>query len=467
MRVVVLLSLVIAGCKTGPAEFPSDDTDETPAGERPILVIGAGVAGLSVARSLAANGKDVVVLEARDRLGGRVWTKDVGGHPTDLGAAWVRGRDESNPLVAFCTATGTLFGMDDSRDNAIWDEGFGFLERRDALPIIAGAISIARQADDLKAELPADASMEDAVTQWLDNVGAVDDIRRRNKFVATWWIEDAYAGPAEEQGLASFGLDLEFPGGDAAPQFGFGPCVDKLAEGLDVRLSQEVTRIAHDADGVTVTTRTGTFEGTDVVVTVPLGVLKEGDITFDPPLSSARQDAIGRLDMGAYEKVVLRFDDPFYVEDGAFIYHITRGPTAYPYCEDTGRYTGTPGLTFLSPAAAGERIASLSEDAAVDGAMVAVREMWSDVTIADPTASASTSWWEDPFARGSWSYLPIGATPADMDAVGGLEGTHVRFAGEHTDSRFYGTLHGAMITGLREASAILGTELTAVPVALP
>jgi len=284
--------------------------------------------------------------------------------------------------------------------------------------------------------------------------------------VGTWWVEDNYAGQADEIALASFNQDLAFPGGDAVPVGGYGRCIEKFAEGLDIRTSTKVTRVEHSESGVTVKTSAGTFTAGDVVVTVPLGVLKAAAIAFDPPLSEARQGAIGRLAMGAYEKVVLRFTADFYSETGDYFWHMTRGPGAYPYAEDTQRFTGSPGMTFLSAGSSGKRIASLSTSGAVDGAMRAVREMWSEATVGDPTASASTSWWEDEFSRGSYSFLPVGSAPGDMDAVGGLEASHVRFAGEHTDARFYGTVHGALISGLREANAILGTDVREVPTSL-
>lgn len=462
---VGMLAWVLVGCKDGPADFPDgDDTDPTAAdGHHDVIVVGAGVAGLTAARALAAGGKDVLVLEASDRVGGRVHTVEVGGATMDMGAGFLRGVIPANAIAAFANAKGLDLVADDTRDYAVWDEGTGFLARNEAAVIVAGALSISRQAADLRDQLPNNATMETAVDTWLDNVGAEGDPRRRNRFFALWWIEDTFGGKASDQAIATFNQRDSYGNTDAAINGGMSLLTDALADGLDIETGRAVTRIAHDADGVVVTAGGDTFTATDVIVTVSLGVLKRGAITFDPPLSQGRLDAMDRLKMAPYEKVALVYDDPFYVTDGLKMWHMTSGPTPFQYLHDAGRFTGVPSLVWASAGTPGGRVGDLGDNA-ITGAKNAVKQMWPAAP--EPTGSAVSGWDADPLFYGAVSFLPVGATSADQDALAEVEGTHVRFAGEHTDSGFYGTLAGAARSGLREASFLLNEVVAAIPVDL-
>jgi monoamine oxidase len=460
-----LLGVLVLGvaCGKGPDPLPDDtDVDTTPAGPPPIIVVGAGVAGLTTARLLQDAGKDVVVLEARDRLGGRVWSTSVGSTDVDLGAAWVHGNTAENPVRAAFDTMGTAVTDDDQGKLGVWDEGFGWLERADVAPIVVGAIDFARQAEEIRLGVGAGASVATGIDWWLDSRPAVpDDARRRTRFFSKWFAEDRYGGTADAQSLDWFFKDQAFPGRKAVPAGGFGALIDALADGLDVRTGEVVTDIAYDADGVVVTSSSGDLAGTDVIVTVPLGVLKAGAIGFEPPLPSDKAGAIDRLGVGTYEKVVLVFPNDFWTTQGHELYHLVAGRGSFPYFVDLSRFTGTPALCFLSPADAGDRVSAFDDADAVDAAMVTLREMFGDA-IPEPVDTAVTSWHGDPFARGSGSFLEVGSSPSDMAAIAAPVGEHLRFAGEHTIYEYHGTVHGGMLSGFREAGAILGTTITAI-----
>jgi polyamine oxidase len=461
----ILLALSCNGSGKAPVDdTDGGETDTTPAGPPPIVVVGAGVSGLTLARALHDAGRDVVVLEARDRIGGRVWTADVGGAPTDMGASWIDGASETNPVYAAMTQLGVTVTPDTDPVRAVWDEGFGWLEKRDVAPVIVGALNFAYRAEEIKAAVGPNQSVGVGIDAWLDQQADVlmDDNRRRTRFFARWFAEDSYGGSADVQSLDWFFKDEDYEGPNGIPQGGLGQLIDALAEGLDVRTGEVVSAIAHDEDGVTVTSTSGELAGTDVIVTVPLGVLKAGSISFDPALPTEKTDAIGRLQMGNYEKVVMVFDQDFWSVEGTELFHLQVGRNAFPFLVDLTRYSGVPSLVALSAAEPAERVAEFSEAEAVTAAMNTVRQLFPAAP--EPVATRVSGWKEDPFSLGSHSFIPVGAAPADMDTIAAPVGTHLRFAGEHTASSYYGTVHGAMLSAFREASAILGVEVTGVQI---
>jgi monoamine oxidase len=199
-------------------------------------------------------------------------------------------------------------------------------------------------------------------------------------------------------------------------------------------------------------------------VTVPLGVLKAGGIAFDPPLPAPKQAAIERLDMGNLEKVVLRFDEPFWLERGAaptFLY-IAETPGEFPGFTDWTDAAGAPTLVCLyGGRSAREVLDKWPDDEIAARAMQALREIFG-ADVPDPVATHVTRWRDDPWTLGSYSYLPVGASADDLRELGEPVEERLLFAGEATEPLLYATVHGALVSGLREARRIAG-DAAALP----
>lgn len=197
-------------------------------------------------------------------------------------------------------------------------------------------------------------------------------------------------------------------------------------------------------------------------MTVSVGVLKAGHIVFDPPLPDAKLTAIDRLDMGNLEKVILRFAEPFWRERGnaSTFFYIAETPGEFPAFADWTDVSGTPTLVCLYGGRTARRVIDERDSEQItSGAVRVLREMFGD-DIPEPIAAYVTRWRDDPYALGSYSYIPIGATPDDMSELGQPVGERLLFAGEATEPLLYATVHGAMMSGLREARRIAGQHAT-------
>lgn len=425
-----------------------------------IVVIGAGVAGLAAARHLADRGRQVIVLEARDRIGGRVWSdRSWPNAPVDLGASWIHGV-QGNPLTplanelklprkstdfdnsAAYAADGTP--LTDAQIETISDKFEDLLEQMET-------IRETRDAAD-QPDLPLETVFEQSLTQRRDPAAMQQALR----WSINTTIEHEYAADSSDLSLYYWDDESEsLPGGDVVFPQGYDQIFTKLAKGLDIRLEQVVQRIAYDASGVTVTTNQGQVTGTHAIITLPLGVLKRGAVTFTPALPAAKVTAINRLNMGVLNKTYLRFPRVFWDRDVEWLDYIGERTGEWAEWLNVYYYTKQPILLGFNAGAYGAAIERMTDEAIVAGAMTALRTIYGS-SMPDPEAWQITRWGTDPFAYGSYSHIPPGASSADRVSLAKPVGNRLYFAGEATHRQYPATVHGAFLSGQRAAQQLLG-----------
>ena len=313
--------------------------------------------------------------------------------------------------------------------------------------------------DRLRRELGPDASAAEGIDAFVEGTDLAPAGARRARQGLRALIEGESADLSERQSLRWMWNEFEYGGGffGDLPCGGYRSLVQAMADGADVRLNFDVAEIAVETDGVRVRSTAGPAEdGSHVVVTVPLGVLKDRRPRFSPPLPRDRLAAIDRLGFGRFEKVVLTFDEAFWRAAGLpHLMLFPRDPdesTMWVIGHDAFG-AGSTLVFFIFHGMAGWVLGTTPDDAA-DW----VRDMLTEVigaTCPEPTAVAVTSWATDPYSLGAYTHIPPGAAPADADLLGEPLHGRLLFAGEHTQSARLVYTDGAMASGIRETKRLL------------
>lgn len=435
----------------------------SPRGEK-IVVVGAGIAGLAAARELASLGYQVTVLEGRQRIGGRIWTDRSLSTPVELGAGSIeiQRRNPLTPLarqwqiagkplryesVKLYDCAGGRWRDDDVEEIADRFEAVVNRERRRAK---AERLSQSGRTSQSAGLL----SVQDVVAN-RGLAGLPDTVLGRAQQWASAVQVCEYGAELRDLSLAWFDDDYEADWDDLLMIGGFDRLIERLAAGLDIRMGHEVTRIEHGSDGVRAGSSLGTFAADRVLITLPLGVLKAGQVTFAPALPQDKLAAIERLGMGLLNKVVLQYAERFWPAEAEVLGFASRTPGMFPQFINLFAATGTPILVATIAGDYARALETLTDEQAVARAQHALRSMFATKTVPEPAAFRVTRWASDRWARGSYSYVPVRGSGADYETLAEPVGDRLFFAGEATNREYPATAHGAYLSGLREAARIV------------
>lgn len=436
-----------------------------------VIVIGAGVAGLAAACDLVSGGLEVMVVEARDRIGGRILTHREDGLalPIELGAEFVHGA-AARPVFELAAAARLLLC---EIDGAHWRARGGSLDR--PLHFWERLAAVTQRLDpDRDPDRSVQAAFDD-----LRGVVSSEDLALAIEYVRGFHA--AHPAFMSERSLAR----AEQSGGDdpRMRQFRITDGYDRipgfLASALpadSVRLSTIVSAIEWSRNRVRITAREA--DGTPVepvtaaaaVITVPVGVLhapagEAGAIAFTPALPAVSQ-ALETIAVGHVVRIVLRFRERFWengglpgLADGEELADLTFLHTADPHIPVwwTSYPLHAPILVGWCGGPEAQRLAARGTRAIHDCALEALSaQLGLPRQQLDPLADGSWmhDWAHDPFTRGAYSYLTVGGIDSPTRLAEPIDQT-LFFAGEATDPDGAGTVHGAIATGRRAAAALL------------
>ena len=417
-----------------------------------VLVIGAGVAGLTAARELTRRGLSVTVVEARDRTGGRVHTvRDFCGHPVEGGAEFVHTADaETWPeiraaqlAVRRCASAGRgLFNLGGRTRLLPW-----FLLHPGAWSAFPILRHLARaRAPDMSAR------------DFIDH----HRYRGRARQLAEMVFTAHLPGLADEIGVLGLledrVLDL-YAGSFHRITGGYDRLVDHIARGLDVRHRFPVATVCWTPDGVTVVAADGrALSARAAIATLPLGVLASGGVEFVPPLPESKRRAFSELVMGPVLKLLLRFSEPFWPAWLANLNCGTGPVTIYwPSLESSRSGRRTPAvLTAYCTGPRAARLSLLPEEEAVAVVLADLARLFPRVNPGRLLLGARRiDWSTDPFARGGFTFTRPGGRGA-RGRLAAPDTAALFWAGAATTtSTIAETVQAAYVSGVRAASEVL------------
>lgn len=413
------------------SEHPEPDVD--------VIIIGAGIAGLSAARTLRDRGLEVLVLEARNRLGGRILTCRGDEHrPIELGAEMLH--TAQNPLLDV------------------------FAEAGVSTPDVGGTRTLSTGFHNRLGQLLEGLdtpSSEQSVSEYLGQFPLGAERTLMGEAFEAQLGREAHRRTSASDAITELKLELEhgeFMGvnNSRVPE-GLDQIAKILASDLPVRTSTRVERIELIDDGVEIRAESEDalqiFRSSRVVVTLPLGVLKNNDVQFDPPLPESTVRAVHEIASLDIVKVLFVLDGDVWSSHEDIV-HCERGSLSSIW---NSTFEGAPSdQTIIVAWAVGDkarRLLQMQSPDVLSEALEEVRNYLGDPKL-KPTSSIYHSWLGDPFARGAYSNLPPGSAPDSRLRLSQAIEDKIFWAGEATAEWRPRTVQGAYQSGLRVADEI-------------
>jgi monoamine oxidase len=413
--------------------------------QRRVLVVGGGVAGLAAVQRLRLAGVETVLLEARERLGGRIWTGESG---WDFGASWIHGR-RGNPVVGLAREVGARTLPFD------YDNHWRF----DALGELSAERDRAIEADFAVLEMAIARAQRQAASKVAfagivqKQLAALDGTRRVGlRYAVNSNITLEYAADPAQLSLAYFDTGAAQAGGDLVFPGGYAQILSALGRPAELRLGDRVRRISWSEGAVKVASERGEVAGQAAIVTLPLGVLKSGEVQFDPGLPGGHRRAIERLGFGTLNKLFLQFPEVRWPREPEMFGYL--GDGWWEEWLNLVPVTGQPVLVGFNGGSVAEETEKLSERELVEGAMKVLRSMFGR-DLPWPTRVFATRWKADPFSRGAYSHYAPGSTVQDRKVLASPVAGNLIFAGEACSVDHPSTVHGALVSGWRAADFLL------------
>ncbi len=433
---ILFVPSLLSSCKKGEVK-PNGKT---------VIVIGAGISGLASATKLIQEGFTVIILEAQEKVGGRLRTDRSLGVAFDEGASWIHG-PSGNPITNLASESGASTFLTDNDNISTYDiDGSQYSDA-----ILSDAED--EYDDALNDVINAGSQAEDFQSVFNSLYPSQAD-NRLWKYMLSAFLEFSLGGDISKLSSKFFDDDEVFNGDDLIITNGYDKIANHLAQELDIRLNTRVSTIDYTTEEVKVTADGNVITGDFVVVSVPLGVLKNNSINFSPSLPSDKLSAISKTNMGNVNKFLLVWDTAFWDIDLQYIGYTPETKGKFNYFLNANKFASVNALMTFAFGDYASITEGMSDVEIIDEIMSHLKSIYGDA-IPNPTNMLRTKWGQNINSFGAYSYATVGTTTEDFDTLAESVNDRMFFAGEHTNRDYRGTVHGAYLSGEREAAKII------------
>lgn len=441
------LSAAVPGLALTPALLSCSADDPGPrqiTTDKKVVVIGGGIAGLSAATYFKERGVHVTLLEAQSKVGGRIRTDRSLGVPFDEGASWIHG-PKGTPITSLANkAAAETFVTNDDLVEVFDQDGTQYADKdldtsesdfEKILDRMAGNVNESF-ADVFYAENP----------QYQSD--------RLWTYMLSAYLEFDTGGDIANLSSMDFYDDEAYPGKDKIITNGFDKVVKYLSSELDISLNTKVTGLDYTGETVEIDTDSGIVEADFVVITVPLGVLKKNVLSFNPSLPMETQAAIDGLQMGQINKFLLVWDDIFWNNDLHYIGYTPDTKGKFNYFLNANKFSDAKALMTFAFGNYSEQTEDMTDAEVITEIMDHLKTIYGG-SIPEPTNMLRTRWVSNEFSFGSYSFATNGIRSTAFEQFEVPVEDRLFFAGEHTSRKYRATVHGACLSGIREAKKIV------------
>lgn len=423
------------------------DNDNSNPSNKTVIVIGGGISGLAAAKKLKDKGFKVIVLEAQEKIGGRLKTDRSLGIAFDEGASWIHG-PTGNPITNLASQAGanTYLTADDNlevfdNNGTAYTDTFldaQYTQFENALIAVKGASTLTQSFETIFNSLyPSQANS------------------RLWKYMLSAYLEFDTGGDISTLSSKYFDDDEVFTGKDLIITNGYDKVANLLGQSLDIRLNSRVTEINYAATKSLVKTNGTVIEADYVIVSVPLGVLKNNSIAFTPALPDIKLSAIQKTKMGNVNKFLFIWNTPFWDTNVQYIGYTPETKGKFNYLMNMLKFLPTTnGLMTFAFGDYATVTETMTDTQIINEVMAQLKTIYGN-SIPNPTNMLRTKWGQNINSFGAYSYASNGTTSADFDTMELEINNKLFFAGEHTEKDYRGTVHGAYLSGIREADKII------------
>ena len=412
-----------------------------------VIVLGAGISGLVAASTLVQQGAKVIILEAKNYIGGRIKTDQSLGACFEYGAGWIHGPSKENPIRNLADRSdSSLFVTDDDStellnlsgddiDEGIWDD----------IEEIWEEIMHEKIGSDTEG------SILDAIVEYDPNIWKDPNIR----WVFSAHTEFDYGGPVQEISASLINQMKGFSTADVIFKNGYEKIINLVANNLQIQTNSIVKSVDYSTpENIKIYTLSKSYECDYLICSVPLGVLKSNSIKFNPILPKYLQDSIEKVGFGTITKLALKFKDQFWDSDVQYYYTVAKETGRWPVWVNYRTFSKVKILMGLCMGDYAKKADLMSNEELIEDGLEVLKNVWAD-NVGKVQQVLRTSWLNDPFTKGAYSFPKVDNSKEDFENLAEPLDNKLFFCGEHTNLKYLATTHGAFFSGIRAAKEVI------------